>query len=619
MKKTDLSLLIVLTILISIVLFSPLKVFAQGSSEPPVLFEPVFSLSGIAPGGEITLAALFKVPEDHHITDHSHGLYGFDIKFPDGITVSDTAWPHGEIENEEEVYRGDAAIRYTLRASSEIVPGIHELSFSYYYQICRDIDPKTCYMPNGGEGKLKLIVLDPGATPLPSGHPLFAGAAEATDNIPMKAEAIADQTLEDRLTSALERGSIIAFLLVFVAGILVSFTPCVYPMIPIIIGFVGSSAGGSKTKGFFLSIFFVTGLALTYAILGVVAGATGALFGALLSNPIVLWGIVAIFITLGISMLGAFDIALPASVQGKLMSGQRKGVIGAILMGGVTGIIAAPCAGPPLIVLLGWIGKTGNLVLGFFLMGVFALGIGVLFIFIGTFAGAMTALPQAGAWMDKIKKGLGILIFIVALYYLNMLIPQVLHTIIMGSFILLVGMFLGALAKWDDLSTGGKYWKGIGIIIMLAGSFYILLGLAKMHELPVVTRGSGFVATMTDEKGVIEEHVPWRVNDYDAVMADAAESGKPVLIDFYADWCGVCVELDHKVWNKPDVISASNDYIALKLDFTRSNRELEKLREKHGIAGLPTVLILGSDGTEKSRFSSFKKPEEVTSWLNNYK
>ncbi len=180
-------------------------------------------------------------------------------------------------------------------------------------------------------------------------------------------------------------------------------------------------------------------------------------------------------------MLGAFDIALPAALQGKLMQGERSGVFGAIAMGGVTGIIAAPCAGPPLLILLGWIGNSGNLVLGFFLMATFALGIGMLFILIGTFAGAMTALPQAGPWMDKIKKGLGVVIFGVAIYYLGLLISADAFTAVVGAFLLTVGLFFGALASWDSLSTGGRYMKSIGMLLVIAGSFYFLLGLVRFE------------------------------------------------------------------------------------------------------------------------------------------
>ncbi len=547
-------------------------------------------------GGTVTVTATFAVPPDHHITDKSYDLLSFNLALPEGWTVTDTVWPTGVVEHDEEVYRGEVPLGLVVQVPASVSPGDYTITYDHSYQACRELEPELCFPPISGEGELTLTTAE--------------GVAGGSGG-----------ALEDRLTNALESGSVMAFVLVFLAGILVSLTPCVYPMIPIIIGFVGAGAGGSKVKGFILSLFFVLGLVLTYAVLGVIAGATGALFGAFMSNPIVLWVIVAIFFALGASMLGAFDIALPASVQGKLMGGQRQGLFGAIFMGGVTGLVAAPCAGPPLLVLLGWIGNTNSLVLGFFLMATFAFGIGILFIFIGTFAGAMTALPQAGPWMDNIKKGLGILIFAVAMYYLHLLLPDTMFILLLGAFLIIIGGAFGAWKKVEELGKVGMIGKGLGIALIVAGAFYVLFGLGTWHKLPLVT-GEGLSGGVVVQQGggaVSEVHVPFRVNDHDAVLADAAETDMPVLIDFYADWCAVCVELDHNVWNQAEVIDAAQAYIPLKLDFTRSVPELEALRKQYGVGGLPTVLILGPDGKERSRFSSFKTPEETVAWLNQYK
>lgn len=588
--------------------------FGQTAEEPPVPVEIVLGQSGVAQGGTVDVAIIFDVPDDHHITDRTFGLFYWEPKLPEGFTMGEPVWPRGEMEGDEEVYRGSVVLTYTLNASSSAKMGSVAIPYDYSYQICRELDPEMCFLPNGGSGTLELNVAAPGTSFVPTSHWVFGTEKAAVEEA--KAETASGGKLEDRLTNALESGSFLAFFLVFLAGILISFTPCVYPMIPIIIGFVGGGAGGSRAKGFVLSLFFVLGLAIVYAILGVIAGATGALFGAFMSNPIVLWFIVAIFIALGASMLGAFDITVPAALQGKMMSGDRSGVIGAMLIGGVTGIVAAPCAGPPLLVLLSWIGNTGNLVLGFFLMATFALGIGLLFIIIGTFAGAMTALPQAGPWMDKIKKGLGIIIFAVALYYLHLLLNVNIFLLVAGGFLLIVGLFMGAVAKWDELTTSAKLMKGLGMLFVLAGAFYFLFGLMKMND---VSLSAPAAADATEAVVVDENHVAWNVNMHDEIIARAKAENKPILMDFYADWCGVCVELDHKVWNQQSVIDATDGYLPLKLDFTRSTKELEALRKQYGVGGLPSVLILGPDGKERSRFSSFKTPEEVVAWLGDHR
>ncbi len=588
-------------------------------AEPPVSHEIITSTSGVAAGGTIQIAYILDVPPDHHITDKSYGLLYFDPTLPDGFTLTDTVWPHAEIENDEEVYRGNVTMMLTLAVDASVAHGDYDIPYWYGYQICYETPPPGgCFLPNGGEGNLTITVLDAGATPIPNSHPAFAGLTSTTpESTTASADAGDSDSLENKLTNALENGSFLAFIFVFAAGFLISLTPCVYPMIPIIIGFVGGSAGGSKMKGFILSLFFVLGLAIVYASLGVVAGLTGALFGAFMQNPIVLWFIVAVFVALGASMLGAFDITVPSAMQDKMMSGERSGIIGAMFIGGVTGIVAAPCAGPPLLVLLSWIGNTGNVVLGFLYMGTLALGLGVLFIVLGTSTAAMTALPQAGGWMDKIKKGLGILIFGVAVYYLNLLLSPDVFQLVLGASLVLFGLYIGATAKWDELAGLGKLGKGIGFIAMVAGSFYIVLGLASMNDVNLsggVSAGRGAAVEQADEN-----HVPWNVNTYDEAFQMAVAEDKPVLIDFYADWCGVCVELDHKVWNKENVIDAAQAYIPLKLDYTKTNDELESLRKKHGIGGLPTVMIVGPDGTERARFNSFMEPEDVVDWLNSHK
>ncbi len=606
-----------LLLLATLLLATAFTVHAQDDVvEPPVPYEVVFSSSGVAAGDAVKAAYVLDVPNDHHITDKSYGLLYWEPTLPDGFTLADTTWPHGEMEAGEEVYRGTVTVLFTINVDPSVAPGDYEIPYWYGYQICREQPPEKCFLPNGGEGTINLTVLEEGASGIPSSHPAFVEVVEVEEPAAMTTES--DGSLENRLTAALENGNLIAFLLVFAAGFLISLTPCVYPMIPIIIGFVGGSAGGSRMKGFILSVFFVLGLAIVYATLGVIAGLTGALFGAFMQNPIVLWFIVAVFVALGASMLGAFDITVPSAIQDKMMGGERSGLIGAMFIGGVTGIVAAPCAGPPLLVLLSWIGNTGNVVLGFLYMATLALGLGVLFIVLGTSTAAMTALPQAGGWMDKIKKGLGIIIFGVALYYLNLLLSPTIFHLVTGIAFVLLGLYIGAANKWSELVGIGKLGKGLGYVAVAAGIFYVILGLAELNDVNL----SGGVAASTAAAGTMqvdENHVPWNVNAYDDVFQMAADEGKPVLIDFYADWCGVCVELDHNVWNQDIVIDATQDYIPLKLDYTKSTDELEALRKKHNIGGLPTVMIVGPDGTERARFNTFMEPEEVVEWLDTHK
>lgn len=218
-----------------------------------------------------------------------------------------------------------------------------------------------------------------------------------------------------RLDVYLQASMIMSFSAAFLGGLLTSFTPCVYPMIPITAGYVGSgNLCGSKTRGFLLSLFYVVGVAITYASLGVFAAVTGTLFGSISSNPWVTFAVANIMILFGLSMLDVFDLPM----IGKNVCVERGGYLGAFLMGIVSGLIAAPCTAPVLGVLLTYVARSQNIIFGGSLLFVFALGMGFLLILVGTFSGVAASLPKSGEWMVKVKKGLGLCMIGIGEYFL---------------------------------------------------------------------------------------------------------------------------------------------------------------------------------------------------------
>jgi len=226
------------------------------------------------------------------------------------------------------------------------------------------------------------------------------------------------ETLTSFTEISLKEISPLSYLLVFLGGILASFTPCVYPLIPVTVGYIGASSATSKEKAFLLSLFYVLGIAVTYSLLGAVAALTGALFGKISTNPWTYLVAGNIFFLLGLSMLGVFDLALPGFLQGNAVVNKRRGLAGAFLVGLAAGLIISPCLTPALGAVLTYVGSKQNLFFGITLLFTFAFGMGTLLILVGTFSGIAASMPKSGKWMNIIKKLFGIILIICAEYFI---------------------------------------------------------------------------------------------------------------------------------------------------------------------------------------------------------
>jgi len=228
------------------------------------------------------------------------------------------------------------------------------------------------------------------------------------------------ENLINNLSVYLQGSVFLAFLAAYLGGFVISFTPCTYPLIPVTVGFIGAQGPSSKLRGFFLSLFYVGGLAFTYSILGGVAALSGRLFGQMQTTPWTYFIMANLCLIMGLSMLDVFSISLPVSQKLMKLTGNtyKKGFLGSFLMGAVSGVVIGPCTAPALAVLLGYVAIKTNLLLGMSLLFVFALGMGTLLIIVGTFAGVIAALPQSGKWMTKIKLIFGLILIGAAEYFL---------------------------------------------------------------------------------------------------------------------------------------------------------------------------------------------------------
>jgi thioredoxin:protein disulfide reductase len=418
--------------------------------------------------------------------------------------------------------------------------------------------------------------------------------------------AIAAAQEPDRFTKALEDGPVFAAGAALVGGLLVSLTPCVYPMIAITVSVFGAKEAKSRKEAMLLSTCFVLGIVVLFTSMLVAAALTGSVFGSVLSNKWVLAAIAVVFVTLAASMFGAFEMVLPASVMQKLSGVGGIGYGGAFLLGLVSGLVAAPCTGPVLTGIILWIGKTQNVALGALVGATFSVGLGIPFWLVGTFA---VALPKAGKWMVGVKSFFGIVMLVVAFYFLKsgfpflaaMARPGTPFLAMMAAFIV-VGVLLGAVhLSWDDGGVGVKIRKALGIVLTVVGGFLLWASFDLPKEAVMTTADSSVTA---------EKLLAWEHREEDALAKAKAEK-RPMIVDFTADWCGACKQLTKETFNDPRVKTKASNFVAVKIDATDDEDEqINAVKGKYKVVGLPTVVVFDSNGVERKRFNEFVGPDQ---------
>jgi thiol:disulfide interchange protein DsbD len=389
---------------------------------------------------------------------------------------------------------------------------------------------------------------------------------------------------QDRLRGLFDAaGPALAFGLAFLGGVLTSLTPCVYPLIPITVSIFGARKAGSRGQAVALSGLYVLGIGAMYTGLGVAAAMTGKAFGGVMSNAWVVGGVALVFAAMAASMFGAFEVALPASLQQRLSAVGGAGRAGAFAMGLVAGVIAAPCTGPVLTSILLLIAKQGSVALGAGLMLAYALGMGLLFFLIGAFS---VSLPKSGAWMDTVKSVFGVALLAAAAVYLKDLVPALrpLFSAARSAALLAggaaaLGVLLGALHLSFHGPAVERALKALGVALVV-GAIAYSAGAAGARE-----------------RARAAEGFTWLHSEPEALPLARAE-GRPVLIDFWADWCTACKELDRTAWSDPRVQAAASRFVAVKADGTESTDAFLALADKYGVVGMPTVIFIDSKGRE---------------------
>ncbi len=583
-KKTSL-----LAILVWIVAFAPA---AQGfKAEPVFTVELVPDRSPVVAGEVLQLAAVVNVEAGWHINSDEPGDE-FSMPttvawlVPEGWPEPLTVFPDGEELEFDfsdvpiEVWEGKVVFVGRLTVP-ETADGTVRPRVEVTAQACNNTQ---CLPPVAVKAGVDLEIVAPGGSSQPINQALFEIPTSG------RSESAAPDHTDDDASRLAGMSLPLLLITVFLGGLALNLTPCVFPLIPITIGFFSQQTKGGSGNSFGLAFAYFIGIALTYSVLGVLAALGGAIFGGALQNPIVVVVIVLVLLALSASMFGAWEIRPPAWAM--QASGGRSGMLGALIMGLLMGIIAAPCIGPFVIGLLTFVGQKGDPVFGFFVFFALAAGLGLPYLLLGTFTGLINRLPASGAWMIGVRRVFGVILIAMAAYFAAPMLPGS-----GGDWLMGLTLAIGALYLLVIDRTGHEQ-PAIDRVMRLVSAGLLVVGLSM---LPLGLGGGGKATTDGD-------HLQWLTYDGGA-FRDAVDSGQPVIVDFYADWCAPCRELDEKTFSDPAVRKILEGFVRFKVDQTRASEEAVALANEFEVRGVPTVMVY-RDGAEIFRLIGFEPPDQ---------
>jgi thiol:disulfide interchange protein DsbD len=590
---------------------TPIAMAAQANDDI-ITVKLISSVDKLQPGAANRLALEILIKEPYHInaaeiTEEYMIPTTVNLAGPEGVNFEKLEFPEAVVktlsfsETPLSVYEGKVRIFSTVTLPESfdgrevIVVGV------VGYQAC---DDRSCLPPAELEFRQAFPVAAKGELVTAINLPIFSSAPTGAQK---KEEAAAPE--EGVFTSTVEeRGLFLTFVLIFLGGLALNLTPCVYPLIPITIGYFGGQARGRKGGVFSHAVLYVLGMAMTYSALGVVAALTGGLFGGAMQNPVVLVGVAVVMVALALSMFNLYEFRLPSFLT-KLAGGSQKGYLGTLLMGLTVGLVAAPCIGPFVLGLLTYVGARGQVFLGFLMFFVLALGLGLPFLFLAVFSGSLDRLPRSGLWMVWVRTIFGFVLLGMAVYFLRPLFPDPLIYHLTLALILLVG---GIYLAWLEPSKIiGKVFplvrQLIGILFFAGALILATQGVREyVHEsLQNAPTAAGSALSTSG--------IQW--SDYsDQELEQAAVEARPLLMDFYADWCIPCKELDKLTFSQPEVVEMSRKFVMVKVDLTSSsNITAIRLKDQYKIKGVPTLVFLKPDGSEAVdlRIVGFVKKETL--------
>ncbi len=504
------------------------------------------------------------------------------------LSTSNFVIDTGELKHDEffgEIYVFHNKAKASI-AVDNVKDGIKNASFKVKYQGCSEISG-ICYPPI-----TKNISLDVA--------PVSDVAASTLDN-PASGSSSTPVSEQDQIAASLKSGSAILTILSFFGfGLLLAFTPCIFPMIPILSSIIiGQGEQITTRRAFTLSLVYVLAMALTYTAAGVFAGLFGENIQAAFQNPWILTSFAAVFVLLSLSMFGFYDLQMPNFIQSRLteVSNRQQGgtLTGVAIMGLLSALIVGPCVAAPLAGALIYIGQTGDAVLGGTALFALSMGMGAPLIAIGTSAGKL--LPRAGAWMDAVKAVFGVMMLGVAIWMLERILPAQITMFLWAILLITSAVYMGALETLKAEATGWtKLWKGLGMILLIYGVI-LMLGVASGGQ-QVLQPLKGVIGSASHEQSHLEFKQVKGLDGLNQALAQAKAAGKPVMLDFYADWCISCKEMESFTFTDPAVKQALANAVLLQADVTPNDEQDKSLYKHFNIIGPPAIIFYDSEGNE---------------------
>ena len=559
--------------------------FGGGADE---ILEPdqAFILSTRSEAGQVV--ASWEIADGHYLYRDKIKIVADDDSL---VSSGERQVPQGELKHDE--YFGDIYVfHHEVEASlpvTAIKNGAEPVNFKVKYQGCSEISG-ICYPPITKDISLKLSPI---------------GSAAAATSVNQSGPPVAEQ---DRIAESLKSGSSwLTILSFFGFGLLLAFTPCVFPMIPILSGIIiGQGDKISTRSAFTLSVIYVLAMAATYTAAGVVAGLFGENLQAAFQNPWILGSFAAVFVLLSLSMFGFYELQMPNAIQSRLTeySNKQQGgtYVGVAIMGLLSALIVGPCVAAPLAGALIYIGQTGDALLGGLALFALSMGMGAPLIAIGTSAGKL--MPRAGAWMDVIKAIFGVMLLGVAIWMLERIIQATTAMLLWAILFIVSSIYMGALEGLKAESTGwNRLWKGLGLILFAYGMLLLVGASAGGKDMLQPLKSLALAGGHSTQT---QQHLPFKpvkgLAGLNQQLAIAQQQQKPVMLDFYADWCVSCKEMEKYTFNDPAVQAELKNTLLLQADVTDNDALDKELYQHFGIIGPPAIIFFDPQGNEQKNY-----------------
>ncbi len=591
-----------------LLLFVTITLNAVSFLQPEEAFKPKISMvDGDTVSIEIGLGDQIYLYQDKLKLEDANSNDG--IEFINILNLTKTVEHEGE-----KVYEDSPVMTIDLVQKGDI-KGKHNIHVKLSFQGCSAVG--LCYEPQE-----TILQIEVDANDL-SVKSTTLTASKISPVVPEKIENPASET--DQIANVIQEGSLWLILISFFGfGLLLSLTPCVFPMIPIISSVIIAQGEGMGTRrAFFLSFVYVLSMAVAYTIAGILAGLFGANLQAAFQTPWIITVFAAIFVLLSLSMFDVYELQIPNFIQSRLSKwgGKHSGITGIAIMGFLSALIVGPCVAAPLAGALIYIGQTGDALLGGVALFSLSIGMGVPLLIVGTTSGRF--MPKPGMWMDVIKAIFGVMLLGIAIWMMGRVLDENTTLLLWGGLAVFVAVNMNALEPigqhpaWSSKSNV----KALGLLIFLYGLTLLIGGMAGaknlLHPLdPFVKQNSEVVATTMSHKSFEKIN---SIEELDAILVE--NKGRRVLVDFYADWCTSCKEYEEITFSDNAVKTAMDDFVLVQVDVTANDSASTAITKKYGIFGPPAILFFDEKGIQNKEATiiGFKKPEEFLTHLGEMK